>query len=136
MSGTHGRSRQRVIVPKPDRVRTLQGVCFGWIDARLLRDGWLGRLSPEAIAIYVFLVLVADRNGVSFYRRDLIGRALSLGEDQVREGLFRLETLGLVAYCPFGPHQPEGFRQVMALPAGAPASAHEALGSLVRLRFI
>jgi hypothetical protein len=28
---------------------------FGWIDHRLLRDGYLGHCSPEALALYVFL---------------------------------------------------------------------------------
>ena len=114
------RSRLRVIVPRPDRVRTLEGVAFGWMDARLHRDGWLMRLSPEALSVYVFLALVADRDGVSFYRRDRIGAGLALGETEVREALRQLEDLGLVAFFPFGPHACEGFRQVLSVPASGP----------------
>jgi len=120
MDGNHRRSRLRVIVPRPDRVRTLQGVAFGWIDARFQRDGWLMRLSPEALSVYVFLALAADRDGVSFYRRDRIREGLALGEAEVWEGLRQLEDLDLVAFAPFGLHACEGFRQVLSVPASGP----------------
>ncbi len=38
---------------------------FGWLDARLWRDGWLEVLTAEDLAVYAFLCLVADRQGVS-----------------------------------------------------------------------
>jgi hypothetical protein len=118
-------------VPRPDRVRTLRGTAFGWIDARLHRDGWLMRLSTEALAVYVFLVLVADRDGVSFYRRDRIGEALALGDAEVGQGLRELESLDLVAFRPFTPHDRNGFRQVLALPMAGPPPAAQDVARLV-----
>lgn len=114
--------RRRVVVPRPDRVRTLTGTAFGWLDARL-RRGWLELLTPDALATYSFLCLAADRQGVSFYRRDRIARAVGLGDAEVAAALRRLRQLELVAYAPFSPHAVDGFHQVLALPAAPPPDA-------------
>lgn len=113
---SHG---HRSPVPRPDRVRTLRGVTFGWLDARLLRAGWLRALSLEALGVYGFLCLAADRQGVSYYRRGRIGEELGLDERQVARALTELVTQDLVAYAPFHAGAPDGFHQVLALPAGA-----------------
>lgn len=134
MNGRSRSSRPRVIVPRPDRVRSLQGVAFGWIDARFQRDGWLTRLTPEALSVYVFLALAADRDGVSFYRRDRIREGLSLGEAEVREGLRQLEEFGLVAFAPFGLHACEGFRQVLSVPASGPPPLCRDVSQLIHPR--
>ncbi|MCO5172380.1 MAG: helix-turn-helix domain-containing protein [Planctomycetes bacterium] len=118
----------RHVVPRPDRVRSLRGVTFGWLDARLLRDGWLRALPLEALSTYVFLCLAADRQGVSFYRRARLGQELGLDERQVVRALDELRALDLVAYAPFHPGAPDGFHQVLALPGGAaPPSQTERL---------
>lgn len=112
---------RRVVVPRPERARRLgPGVAFGWLDARLARDGWLEALPPAAIAVYAFLCLAADRQGVSFYRRDRIGRALGLDDQEVARALARLRELDLVAFAPFSPHAVDGFHQVLTVPAGGP----------------
>ena len=111
----------RVVVPEPGRVRSLGATAgFGWLDARLWRDGWLATMSPQDLAVYAFLCLVADRQGVSSYRRDRIRAALELDERVVWQALGRLERLGLVAYRPFDVHASEGFWQVLAVPTGGP----------------
>lgn len=107
---------------RPDRVRRLPGTSFGWIAADLHRDGWLRVLSPRTTAVYTFLCLVADRQGVSFYRRERIGRELGLDDGEVHLALARLEQLELVAYRPFAPGAADGFRQVLSLPPGGPPS--------------
>lgn len=125
---------QRRVVPRLDRVRRLgPGVAFGWIDARLRRDGWLGALSPSALAAYVFLCLAADREGVSFYRRDRIAHALGLDDMEVARALRRLRDLDLVGYVPFSAHAVDGFHQVLSIPEGGPppsplAAALSAIG--------
>jgi hypothetical protein len=117
------RNSAQVVVPNPERVRALGGAAgFGWLDARLWRDGWLEVLSAEDLAVYVFLCLVADRQGVSWYRRDRIRASLGLGEQAVWQALLRLEALGLVAYRPFHAQASEGFRQVLAVPPQGPPS--------------
>lgn len=90
------------------------------MDARLHKQGWLDRLAPEEIAVYAFLCLVADKQGVSWYRRDRIRQALGIREDTLWDSLERLYSLDLVAYRPFGEHASDGFHQVLSLPPQGP----------------
>jgi len=55
----------------PDRRRTITG-SFAFIEHRFLRDGFWSSLSQLECLLYVFLVLVADRNGLSYYSYDKI----------------------------------------------------------------
>jgi hypothetical protein len=109
-----------VIVPRPERLRTLEGTSFAWLATAILRDGWLRVLPPQATAVYAFLCLAADRQGVSYYRRGRIGHELGLDDGEIHRALTRLQQLDLVAYRPFGPHAVDGFRQVLAVPRGGP----------------
>ena len=40
---------------------------FGWVDHRFVRDGHVRGRSGGALALYLFLVTVADGDGVSYY---------------------------------------------------------------------
>ena len=40
---------------------------FSWVDQRLVRERYIDQLSHEACALYLFLVTVADAQGLSFY---------------------------------------------------------------------
>ena len=40
---------------------------FSWVDQRLVREHYIDHLSPEACALYLFLVTVADAQGLSYY---------------------------------------------------------------------
>lgn len=108
------------VIPRPDQVRSMRGTPFAWLDARLLRGGWLRALSLEELAAYVFLCLAADRHGVSWYRRARIGQELGLDDQQVHRALSRLRQVGLVAYAPFHPGAADGRHQVLPLPATPP----------------
>jgi hypothetical protein len=66
----------REVVVERDRVRRPQGTAFGWIDARIKNDRWLGVLGPEAVAVYTFLCLAANHDGVSWYTRARMGGEL------------------------------------------------------------
>ena len=55
----------------PDRIRRIQG-SFAHIEHRFLREGFWQGLSRLELLLYFFLVLVADRNGISFYSYDRI----------------------------------------------------------------
>lgn len=55
----------------PERVRKITG-SFAFIEHRFIRDGFWSRLSQHELLLYVFLVLVADRNGLSYYSFDKI----------------------------------------------------------------
>jgi len=121
----------RVVIPKPERMRRFGSSGFGWIDARLLKEGWIAVMTPEEIAVYLFLCLVANQQGISWYRRDRIREALNLDEAEVRRALTRLCELNLVAYLPFGRYDSEGFRQVLSLPPSGPSSSENGIAELL-----
>lgn len=54
-----------------DRIRKIDG-SFAWIGHRFLRGGFLASLSQNELLLYFFLVLVADRQGLSYYHYDKI----------------------------------------------------------------
>lgn len=105
------------IVPEPGRVRRIEG-SFAWLDHRLAREGHLERMTLHDLAVYVFLVLAADRQGVSWWRKDQICRKLAIDWDQFEESKARLLERGYIAFRPFRPSDVEGTYQVLAVPAG------------------
>lgn len=105
------------VVPAPERIRRIRG-SFAWLDHRLLRDGHLDRMSLADIAVYLYLVLVADRNGVSFYRKDVISKRLGIDWSQFEESKTRLLERGLIAFRPFAPRDVDGFYQILEVPPG------------------
>ena len=126
--------------PRPELVRRPQGP-FGWLDARLLREGWLAELGPDATAVLVLLALAADRRGASFYGRERMARELKLTRRDLDQALERLLERGLVAHRPWRAGQPDGVWQLLPLPeraihppcpprGGAPQSIAELLGYL------
>ena len=110
----------RVVVPRPERVRRPGPQGYGWLDARLHKQGWLALLTAQDIAAYSFLCLVANRQGVSWYRRDRIRQALGIPEDALWLALRRLEALDLITYRPFNRHASDGFHQVLSIPPQGP----------------
>ena len=81
----------------PERVRKIEG-SFSWIDHRFITGGFLRDLSTLEILLYLFLVAVSDRNGLSFYYDDRIASLLKIdlaALGQAREGLV---LRSLIAY--------------------------------------
>jgi hypothetical protein len=73
----------------PERKRVLAPP-FAWVDRRFLLNGFLAALTPQENLLYFFLVLAADRDGLSFYNYDKICQLLTLDVDdyiQARNGL-------------------------------------------------
>ncbi|MEA2101816.1 MAG: helix-turn-helix domain-containing protein [Thermodesulfobacteriota bacterium] len=81
----------------PDRVRRIDGG-FSFIPHRFITDGFLGALSQKEILLYMFLVLVSDRNGLSFYSYDSICSHLEFSVDEYIEGRNALIGKGLIAF--------------------------------------
>ncbi|SBT04495.1 hypothetical protein ACCAA_1480002 [Candidatus Accumulibacter aalborgensis] len=50
----------------PERIRQIP-TQFSWVDHRLVRERYLDRCNPPAAALYLFLVTVADVQGLSYY---------------------------------------------------------------------
>jgi hypothetical protein len=64
-----------------DRIRRIDGG-FSFIPHRFLTDGFLKTLSQQQLLLYVFLILAADRYGLSFYSYDRICSLLHLTLEQ------------------------------------------------------
>ena len=109
----------RCVIPQPDRVRKIQG-SFAWIDHRLLRDGFLAAMTREDQALYLFLALAADRNGVSFYRKEKICDLLWLDEGQFVTARERLIDMGLIGFQPYSAFSPNGWYQILPVEQPAP----------------
>jgi hypothetical protein len=71
---------------------------FGWIDHRLLRDGYLGRCSAQSLALYVLLVCASDAQGLSYYSESRMAELLGLESALLRSARRELIGLGLIAY--------------------------------------
>ena len=71
---------------------------FSWVDQRLVRERYIDQLSHEACALYLFLVTVADAQGLSFYSEPSLCQRLSMTPEGLRQARGRLVHLGLVAY--------------------------------------
>ena len=116
----------------PSRVRRIPAQ-FSWIDQRLVRDHHIERADCTALALYLFLLTVADAQGLSYYADASIGQRLALRPEQVAAARAGLVRAGLIAY-------EAPLYQVLALdptppaaPDGAPRSrarGSEALRSL------
>ena len=65
----------------PQRLRKITG-SFAFIEHRFLRDGFLSSLTHHELLLYLFLVLVADRSGLSYYSYDKICTLLRLCVDE------------------------------------------------------
>jgi len=113
-------------IPQPQNVRKIQG-SFAWIDHRLMRDGYLPIMTHEDLGLYLFLTLAADRNGVSFYRKEKICDILSLSFQQFEIARDRLIDLNLIAYQSYSVISPNGFYQVLPIRTPAPNLAQKVL---------
>jgi hypothetical protein len=71
---------------------------FSWIDQRLVREHYIERCDAPALALYLFLVTVADVKGLSYYGDAALCRCLSLDERALRQARARLIGAGLIAY--------------------------------------
>ena len=71
---------------------------FSWIDHRLVRDRHISRCSADGLALYLFLVTVADGQGLSYYSDQTILRLLPLDGPALARARKELITAGLIAY--------------------------------------
>jgi hypothetical protein len=93
---------------RPERVRRIEG-SFAFVPHRFLREGFFAALTKNELALYLFLVLAADRAGISFYGYDRICSTLELDPDDYLDARNGLLDLDLIAF--------DGSRfQVLSLP--------------------
>ena len=109
----------------PQRLRRVPSQ-FSWIDHRLVRDRHIGRCSAPALALYLFLVTVADGEGLSYYSDGAILRLLPLDEPALVRARQELLAARLIAYQ-------KPLYQVLALDSPRPACAEAtSLGQILR----
>ena len=71
---------------------------FSWVDHRLVRDGHVEGRSAPALALYLFLVAVADADGLSWYSEEALCRQLSCDVAQLQSARAELQQAALIAY--------------------------------------
>lgn len=92
----------------PGRIRKITG-SFAFIEHRFLRKGFWASLGHHELLLYFFLILVADRQGISFYSYDHICKVTGLILEeylQARDALINKDLLTFDGY----------FFQVLSLP--------------------
>jgi hypothetical protein len=87
--------QKRVLNAK--RLRRIDGG-FSFIPHRFLTDGFLASLKQKELLLYLLLVLVSDRHGLSFYGYDTICSLLQFSLDQYIEARDGLIEKDLIAF--------------------------------------
>jgi hypothetical protein len=104
---------KRVICP--ERIRQIPAQ-FSWVDHRLVRERYIERCDACAAALYLFLVTVADAQGLSYYADTSLARRLSMAPARLEMARSDLIRVGLIAW-----QRP--LYQVLALDAPLPEPA-------------
>jgi len=90
----------------PLRLRKLPAH-YSWVDHRFVHENYLKKLSCEGAALYLFLLCVGDREGLSYYSDKAIRQRS--GVSDIKSSREELITRDLIAY-----NAP--FYQVLSLP--------------------
>lgn len=81
----------------PNRLRKVPK-SFGWIDHRLISDGYIDRLHHSSSALYLFLLCAGDEKGLSYYGDQSIMKKLSMDKKIFAKARFELIQAGLIAW--------------------------------------
>ncbi len=104
-------------VLRPARLRQVPDQ-FSWVDQSLVQWGLIDRMDAHACALYLFLVTVADAQGLSYYGGTTLAKRLHLSAVELEAARAGLIELDLIAYQ-------APLYQVLAL--GAPVPRNPAL---------
>ena len=97
---------------RPERLRQVPEQ-FSWVDQALVQCGFIDRCDARAAALYLFLVTVADAQGLSYYGSATLAKRLHLSAEELSAARSQLIEIDLIAYQP-------PLYQVLALSRGAP----------------
>jgi hypothetical protein len=118
------------------RIRAIQGG-FAFVPHRFLSDGFIKRLGPGELLLYLFLTIVADAYGLSYYGNRAICRFLGMKCCQLEhyrqflidEDLIVFEApLYQVLELPTGPTEKTGTAD--SVPSSSPSSFSELIDFL------
>lgn len=93
-----------------ERIRRIKG-SFSWIDHRFINQRFIRELDSTEILLYLFLVTVGDRYGLSFYGDNAICQLLKVDKTSLCHARDKLILESLIAY-------EDGVYQVLELPRG------------------
>ena len=75
---------------------------FSWVDHRLLKEGYVERCGVVELTLYLILVIVGDRNGVSFYSDRSLCALVKILPGELSSARNRLQKIGVIAWeAPF-----------------------------------
>ncbi len=97
---------------RPQRVRQVPPQ-FSWVDHALVQRGLIDRCDARSAALYLFLVTVADAQGLSYYGSHTLAKRLGMSPEQLAAARAWLIEMDLLAY-------EAPLYQVLALPQGPP----------------
>ena len=99
----------------PERVRKTGNQGFSFIPNRFLRDGFFAALKPDELVLYLLLILVGNRQGMSYYYYDSLCQILGWHVERYLSARNALIKKGLIAF--------DGTQiQVLELPEHVPKS--------------
>jgi len=102
---------KRILVPT--RLRRPPDTGWAWVDRRFVREH-MDRLSPDAVALYFLLTVVADRDGLSFYSDPALAALLRIPTARLASARDELLARDLIA------HEAR-LTQVLSLPTPKPS---------------
>jgi hypothetical protein len=108
------------VILRPERLREVPPR-FSWCDQRLFRGGHTATCDAEALALYLFLLTVADSRGLSYYSDASIGRYLRLDAIALSAARAQLIAADLVAH-----RRP--LYQILSLPDPSAAPSSQRVG--------
>jgi hypothetical protein len=82
---------------------------FSWIEHKFVQNGHIYQCTPDASALYLFLLTVADKEGLSYYSDASVSRFTSLNQHRLECARNCLIKANFIAYE--SPHY-----QVLMLP--------------------
>ena len=103
---------------RPERLRQVPEQ-FSWVDQALVRCGFIERCDAQAAALYLFLVTVADAQGLSYYASATLAARLHLSMQELGAARAQLIAIDLIAYQ-------TPLYQVLSLTRGAASRAPHA----------
>ena len=84
-------------VLRPERLRQ-EPEEFSWVDQALVQRHFIDRCEARAAALYLFLVTVADAQGLSYYGESTLAARLHLSSEELVAARAQLIKIELIAY--------------------------------------
>lgn len=117
-------------LPLPTRKRRCPPQ-FSWVDQRLARQRYFERASTSAWTLYLFLLTVADPQGLSFYSERSVCIRLQIRPEQLARARQELIDLDLLAYrAPL--YQVLALSEAISPQRSTPEQAHQHLQTMRR----